>query len=152
MILISHRGNLSGPGTAGYGENHPASIAQVLGDGYACEVDVRYLDGQFWLGHDSPEYRVGAAWLDSNQLYVHCKNIEALLFLKDMKWMHAFYHTDEDVVLLTNSNLLWTYPKQENILTKHSIAVLPEVVGAWMGVDVCAGVCSDFICKYTAEV
>src|SRR5271157_406324 len=156
-LVISHRGNTIGPNSARYGENHPQSIAYACSLGYKCEFDVRYLDGQFWLGHNEPQYQVDVdffddeAYFNSDRYYVHCKNIEALFQLKDKKNIHAFYHTNEDVVLMTNSNLLWSYPRKDVLLTEHSIAVLPEIVKEWQGLDKVMGVCSDYPLEYDVE-
>lgn len=157
MIIISHRGNTIGPNSAKYGENHPQSIAYACSLGYKCEFDVRYIDGQFWLGHDKSQYQVDEDFFDDeasfndDRYYVHCKNIEALFQLKDKKNIHAFYHSSEPLVLLTNSNLLWTSPRKETPLFVHSIAVLPEILSHWQGVSECAGVCTDYSLEYKLD-
>lgn len=156
-LVISHRGNTVGPNSAKYGENHPMSITYACGLGYKCEFDVRYIDGQFWLGHNESQHQVDEDFFDDeaafqdDRFYVHCKNIEALVQLKDKKNIHAFYHTDEDVVLMTNSNLLWSFPCKEVLLTSQSIAVLPEIVKEWWGVSECMGVCTDYPLEYKLD-
>jgi hypothetical protein len=54
MILISHRGNISGPNPER--ENHPDYILEALQAGYEVEIDVWFVDGKFKLGHDGPQY------------------------------------------------------------------------------------------------
>jgi len=50
MILISHRGNVSGPNPKM--ENSPLFIQSALEQGFNVEIDVWYKDKKFYLGHD----------------------------------------------------------------------------------------------------
>ena len=56
MKLISHRGNIKGPNP--YRENTPTYIDCAIGNGYDVEIDVRSIDGELWLGHDEPQYKI----------------------------------------------------------------------------------------------
>ena len=82
MKIISHRGNIRGevPGR----ENAPSYIDCALGNGYDVEIDVRIVDGEFWLGHDEPQYKVTWNWLFKRQdnLWIHCKDAELLKSVK----------------------------------------------------------------------
>ena len=61
MRLISHRGNINGkqPDL----ENEPKYINDALKQGYDVEIDLWFVDGFFWLGHDEPQYEVAFKWL-----------------------------------------------------------------------------------------
>ena len=74
MILISHRGNISGPNLER--ENHPEYIFEALQAGYDVEIDVWFVDGKFMLGHDEPQYEFPFPLLDNNysKIWLHCKN------------------------------------------------------------------------------
>ncbi len=65
MRIISHRGNIRGrvPGR----ENAPSYIDCALGNGYDVEIDVWSIDGEFWLGHDEPQYKVNGNWFFKRQ-------------------------------------------------------------------------------------
>ena len=76
MILISHRGNLNGKDVDN--ENNPLYIDRALGKGYDVEVDVWYVNGKWYLGHDEPTYEIELDYLKDNNLWCHAKNIEAL--------------------------------------------------------------------------
>lgn len=143
MLIISHRGNLSGPNTAYYGENHPSSIRHALWDGYEAEVDVWLIDNKFILGHDKPEFEVDDSFFYNDRLWVHCKNIEALYKLKNNPLINAFFH-DQDDCTLTSQGFIWTYPKNL-LITNKSIAVMPELVPDW-DYSKAFGICTDF-CK-----
>ena len=61
MILISHRGNING--SKPEMENKPEYIQQALDLGYDVEIDVWLIDGNFFLGHDEPQYQVHGTFL-----------------------------------------------------------------------------------------
>ena len=65
MILISHRGNLNGKTDD---ENKPKYIEQALNQGFDVEIDVWYIDNQFWLGHDKPQYKISEGFLEHPNL------------------------------------------------------------------------------------
>ena len=49
MKIISHRGNIKG--VVSSKENRPSYIDSAIGSGYEVEVDIRYINGVFWLFH-----------------------------------------------------------------------------------------------------
>ncbi len=140
MIFISHRGNINGSNPEM--ENNPAYIENALSLGYDVEVDVRFFEDQFWLGHDKPQYPVDYKFLMNEKLWCHAKNIEALFEMKKYS-IHYFWH-EYDNVTLTSKNYVWAYPRVTAI--KGSIAVLPEISNGT--ISGCKGVCSDLIENY----
>jgi hypothetical protein len=144
MILISHRGNIDGKILEK--ENHPNYIDATLGSGYDVEVDVWYIDGKIMLGHDNPQYEVNLRWFTDriNKLWVHCKNMESLIYFRDCGYdINYFWHQTDDVII-TSKGFLWAHPGKQPI--NNSIAVLPELFND--DIKECIGVCSDFIIKY----
>jgi len=142
MKLIAHRGNINGPNKQ---ENHPNYILETIKLGYDCEIDVRYINGQLFLGHDNPEYNIELNFLleNSNYLWIHCKNISALDFLLSYDQLNIFWH-QEDSYTLTSKGFIWSYPKTET--TKKSIVLMPE----WSDYSFSKesyGICSDYILK-----
>ena len=77
MKLIAHRGNLNGPNPEL--ENKPEYILNTISLGYDCEIDIRYIDNEYYLGHDSPDFLIDLDFLldNSNKFWIHCKNFEA---------------------------------------------------------------------------
>jgi hypothetical protein len=140
MILISHRGNING--RIPEQENHPDYIIEALSQGYDVEVDVWYVNGEFYLGHDEPQYKTNKIFLSHNCLWVHCKNVEALDKFK-FDNINYFWH-ENDTVTLTSKRNIWAYPGKQPI--KGSVAVLPELYND--NVEGCYGVCSDYIENY----
>jgi hypothetical protein len=141
MLLISHRGNIDGKKNE-Y-ENRPSYILDALERGYDVEVDVWYIAGAPFLGHDKPEYETGIQFLSLPGLWCHCKNIEALAQLIKNN-VHCFFHKSDDVVL-TSRGYMWVLPGKR--LVKESICVLPEV-GFDGIIEECAGICSDIVGTY----
>jgi hypothetical protein len=142
MILISHRGNLSGPILER--ENSPSYIDEAISASFDVEVDVWYKDKCWYLGHDLPEYKIDIKWLLDREpkLWIHCKNIESLIEVKKY-CLHYFWH-ENDTFTLTSKNYIWAYPRK-NII-KESIVLLPELYNN--DLDNSKGVCSDYIKKY----
>ena len=145
MILISHRGNLNGKFES-Y-ENEPMFIDKAISEGYDVEVDVWYIDGVLFLGHDKPQYGVDFRWFIDrlSKLWVHCKNIESILYFQECGYEINYFWHQEDDITLTSKNFIWTFPGKK--LTSRSIAVLPESVKDWELTE-CLGICSDYIKKY----
>jgi hypothetical protein len=142
MILISHRGNLNGPNEDR--ENSPYYIMEAIDEGYDVEVDLWWVDGKVYLGHDKPQYEVSDEWLGEiiDKLWVHCKNVESLNWIRNTS-LHYFWH-EQDTLTLTSKNHMWVYPGKQPII--GSIAVMPEIHND--NISNCLGVCSDFIKKY----
>ena len=88
MKLISHRGNLEGPNPER--ENHPDYIYEAIQAGYDVEIDVWWVDGKFKLGHDEPQYDFPFELFEnySSKLWIHCKNIDAMVALNDFPSQH----------------------------------------------------------------
>jgi hypothetical protein len=142
MILISHRGNINGKIVER--ENHPSYIDEAINLGYDVEIDMWWIDGKTYLGHDVPQYEVDDEWLTEriNKLWVHCKNIELLNWIRSTT-LHYFWH-EEDTLTLTSKNQIWAYPGKQPIL--GSIAVMPEINKD--NISLCIGICSDYIKNY----
>jgi len=143
MILISHRGNIHG--RIPEKENRQDYIEAAITVGYDVEVDVWMIEGVLMLGHDEPQYGVTQHWLNERceQLWIHCKNVEAMEWFNSISGFNYFWH-QEDTVALTSMNIIWAYPGKQPI--KGSIAVMPEIYND--NLDVCIGVCSDYIERF----
>ena len=144
MKLIAHRGLIAGPDKKL--ENLPEQILASLRAGYDCEIDVRYIDGKWMLGHDTPDYEVPFKFLEQPGLWIHAKNIEALQKLTATT-LQYFWHQNDDYTL-TSHKFIWAYPGKE--LTPQSICVMPEWDNPSLeGVKEynCYGICSDYVGK-----
>lgn len=146
MILIAHRGNINGPNPER--ENTIDYILEALESDYDVEIDVRYIDGQFFLGHDYPQERCPDELLLDQRVWIHAKDIETLyrleMFLNEYELDYPpnlFFHQSDDVTI-TTSGFLWTQPGKH--LTPISIQVMPEYVGEEFS-TVASGICSDYV-------
>lgn len=160
MKIIAHRALLEGPNSIL--ENHPDQIEQAIFSGFSAEIDLRFIDGLWWLGHDKPQYQIEWGFIQyyAADLYLHAKDIFTLyeLIKRDLeKKYHLnseyvnpieyFYHNEDDCAL-TSRGYIWSYPRDTILLTKRSIAVLPELIPNWLNLDKCFGVCTDYSFKY----
>tara|TARA_B100001094_G_C17858225_1_gene636094 strand:+ start:349 stop:765 length:417 start_codon:yes stop_codon:yes gene_type:complete len=137
MILISHRGNLSGPNPEK--ENKPEQIYKVLNLGYQCEVDIWKKDGDFYLGHHEPQYKIDLNLLNNKNLWIHAKNLEALYSLP--KTLRYFWHQTDDYTL-TSDNFIWTFPDKKTC----ERSVIVDKNKNWRSKNYkCLGVCTDWI-------
>ena len=140
MYFISHRGNIDGIIKAN--ENKPDYINQALASGFEVEVDVRFENDKFFLGHDYNQFEIDKKFLLNEKLWCHAKTREALIALQKIK-AHYFWHQNDDYTI-TSKGFIWTYPGKK--LLPQSICVLPENVN-YKTIN-CLGICSDFILKY----
>ena len=138
MKIISHRGNLFGPNPTE--ENKEEYILNAINLGYEVEIDVWFVNGMFYLGHDKPEYKTSIDFISQNGLWVHCKNLEALYELTKTD-LHYFWHQNDDFTL-TSKNIIWTYPNKET--TNNSVIVtLENNLEKFLNLDI-YGVCTDY--------
>ena len=111
MIIISHRGNLNGPNTEL--ENTPSYIDNAINYDFDVEIDIWFIDGNIYLGHDKPQYIIDFRWLRDriNKLWIHCKNLESLTFLKRSGYDFNYFWHQSDKSTMTSKGFLWTYPE-----------------------------------------
>ena len=134
-IIIAHRGLLDGPD---YGlQNRPDQITKALGLGFHVEIDVWYIDGIWFLGHDGPEHSVSWSFLleHSGKLWIHCKNLPAFFkFESDNTHSLNYFWHETDAVVLTSKKNVWTYFGKPDMMHVNSICVMPEVTYEWYAI------------------
>ena len=96
------------------------------------------------MGHDEPQYLIDWYWLGQykDNLWIHCKNIEALYeFAHATSGFNYFWHQEDDFTL-TSSGFIWTYPNK-NVLDN---SIIVDNDPKWKEKNYkCYGVCSDYI-------
>ena len=141
MKIIAHRGLVDGPNKKL--ENEPSSIMIALDMGFDVEIDVNYCNKRWMLGHDAPVHPVDIEFLLQPGLWLHVKNLAAMLALSTYD-VNYFWHQEDDYTL-TSKGYIWTYPGKQ--LTHKSVCVLPE----WQDTKLinlpkhCYGICSDYV-------
>lgn len=150
MILISHRGNLSG--RLFHCENMPLRIENVIAMGYDVEIDLRVENGFIYLGHDKPEYNITFGWLKryQNHLWIHCKNYAAIQLISKAEGFRWFCHQDDTFGIVSDGSIWYS-----DLLSKpHSKCIIPlltrEQVDNYPDLFVLAagGICSDYIQEF----
>jgi len=140
LVLIAHRGNTNGSNSSS--ENEPSHVVGALQRGFDVEIDVRLIQGQWFLGHDFPQYPVKFDFLKKNGLWCHAKNLEALKGMLEED-IHCFWHQNDDYTL-TSRGYIWAYPNKQ--VGKKTICLMPEQTGQNPAGGY--GVCSDFVERY----
>lgn len=143
MILISHRGNIDGKNLDF--ENKPEYITRALYKNFQVEIDLWCQGEYIFLGHDFPQYKIDISFLRQQNLWIHCKNIEALIYCKENSIKNNFFWHQNDDITLTSNHFFWTFPGK--ILCRYSIAVMPELK-EFKNIETAYGICSDKIMDY----
>lgn len=153
MKFIAHRGNLEGQNSST--ENLPSQIEKCIQLGFDCEIDVRSHQGHLYLGHDKFQFKIDINWLidKSEALWVHCKDSEALTYLKKFGTKLNYFWHENDKHAITSKGVFWNYPGGP--ITNDSIAVLPEtwwVPANHRPLSEAFGICTDFPNRFREEL
>lgn len=149
ILLIAHRGNLNGSRPE---ENSPASIDAAIAAGYHVEIDLRVINGLFYLGHDRPDYKIDFPWLlsRSDKLWIHCKNYESIKLMSETQMFRWFCHQNDTFGIVSDGSI-W-YSDLSSL--PHSKCIIPllsrEQVDAYPKefLAACGGICSDYIQEF----
>ena len=139
---ILHRGLMNGPDPEK--ENKEELLWERIREGWDIEVDAWLVDGMIWLGHDKPTDLVqDKHLLDSNKVWIHCKNIPMLQYMTEKKPGAYYFSHDKDDAVITSNGYIWCYPGFQAGL--RSIVVMPErVPNVKFDVEMLGGICSDY--------
>jgi hypothetical protein len=109
--IIAHRGLLTGPDTVL--ENTLEQLRKNFQNQIISEVDIWYQEDTFYLGHDSPTYKISLDWILQNKKYIliHAKNVEAFAIFQKLQSrdgidLHYFFHTSENVVFTSRGYII----------------------------------------------
>lgn len=147
--FISHRGNIDGVNEER--ENTILYMLEALEQDYDVEVDIRYIDGRFFLGHDESKDRFYNEHFSFNKkIWFHAKDIKTLNKLLSFRNLsHIFFH-QEDEATITSSGYIWTYIGKP--VFSNSIVCLPErSFYTTCQIMNCVGICSDIILNYRSD-
>ena len=142
--LISHRGNIDG--AEKNIENTTFAIEKAINNGFDCEVDLWINEKSIYLGHDKPQYKIELSFLNEfkDKLWIHCKNFEALDYMKKIDRPFNYFWHQNDKFTLTSKGYIWTFPG--NKYSSNSVIVnLDE--NLVLESD-CYGICSDYVSQY----
>jgi hypothetical protein len=144
VIFIAHRGNTCGRSEKN--ENAPRYILQALNNGFYVEIDLWAIENKLFLGHDEPVYEIETSFLDKSELFVHCKNEEALEYLHNNHLKCEYFWHDSDKYTITSKGNIWTY--MGSYCPQNSIALMPELFDSNIDYKHCYGICSDKVDYY----
>lgn len=145
MLIISHRGNVSGPNPSR--ENSPSFIDEAISNNFIVEVDLWIGTDTVKLGHDFADYDISLGWLMDRRenIIIHAKNLSAVQYLyrKDLHW---FYHNNEPVVL-TSKGWMWCYPG--NYLAD---GITVQFGKPDLNIPKIHGICTDYPLEFRSKV
>jgi SAM-dependent methyltransferase len=129
MKIISHRGNLTGSNPIR--ENSIDYIEEAILEGFNVEIDLRVVDGEFYLGHDDPQYFVTMDWLCkyNGVLWIHCKNREALERMSTSMVKFNYFWHEIDRYAFTSKGFGLVLVGQ--IPYNNSVIVMPESISLY---------------------
>lgn len=144
MKLISHRGNYDGVNPER--ENKPSYIDTAISMGYEVEVDIRYIDGKFYLGHDTPDTLITVTWIEKrkNNIWFHCKNLESAKELSKIENVKFFCHSNDNYVL-TSTKHIWVHDLNLPIDDTCIIPLLGEQSIKNFKHKVVYAICTDYL-------
>ena len=143
-LLISHRGNLNGQDLST--ENSPKQIDLALKKGFDVELDLWFHENDYWIGHDSPQYKIDLSFLLDRKefLFVHLKSPLDYFDTNEIVTLNWFIHTTEPYVY-SNLGTKWYYPSKD--IFNDGVNVMPEITIGKDSLKKLTGVsvCSDYI-------
>jgi len=145
MKLISHRGNIIGPIPTR--ENSPSYIDTAISAGYEVEVDINYVNGKFYLGHDTPDYEISEKWITirKDKLWFHCKNLEAGTKLCGFNENYKFFCHTSDSFVLTSNSYIWVHDLEMKLDNRCIIPLLSDKdIEKYKG-GIVHAICTDYI-------
>ena len=149
--IISHRGNIDGP--IPNKENRPSYIDCALSSGYNVEVDIRCIDGKYWLGHDTPDYQVNLEWINKRKdnIWFHCKDLESSSKFTSLDAI-CFCHTSDPYVLVNNS-YIWVHDLTMKLDENCIIPLINQFDIINFNNKFVYGICTDYVtfCKYNLK-
>lgn len=142
MKIISHRAYVDGEDSNV--ENHPKAIQKLLDLDLHVEIDVWYISGRYFLGHDDPKYQIHELFLKQEGLWCHAKNKDALEQMLTSE-IHCFWHQVDDYTI-TSRGYIWAYPSKETS-GENTVLLFPERFSniMWQKYDF---VCTDYPLRY----
>lgn len=148
MKLISHRGNYSG--VYPERENKPSYIDTTLSMDYDVEVDMRFIDGKFYLGHDTPDTEVSVEWIlrRKDKLWIHCKDLYSSQKFFEMNCGVKYFCHSSDSFVLTSTNHIWVHDLSLKLDNSCIIPLLDEEsIKNYKNESEVYAICTDFINK-----
>jgi hypothetical protein len=141
MMLLAHRGNLTGPSIH---ENEPDYLANAIDSGFLVEADIWGASQTLFLGHDGPQYLMPEEYIKryGQGTIFHCKNLDALDFMRRSN-QHFFWHQEDDYAF-TSFGYIWAFPGKPVKNTIHYIIVNKNAIELPVDMQDVAGICTDY--------
>ena len=149
-MFIAHRCNLNGETVE---ENTLVKMLECINLGFSVEIDVRYIDGKYYLGHDLPQEEISLDLMLSlsSYLFIHCKNIEALYMLNAHSQLNVFGHSQDEFVITSGGNVFCSV----GVVQEGAMCVMPELSLNPIAIEDmknCSHILTDQVYRYKNEI
>ena len=149
-MIISHRCNTNGPSEK---ENTIKELLKCVYSGFLVEIDVWIIDKKIFMGHDNPVEEIDINFLlkYSDKLFIHCKNIESLCYLKQFKKLCVFGHSNDEFVLTSHLDVFC----RVGVIKRDCICVMPELSNEKFSkgeLKSCKHILTDYPNRYKNEI
>ena len=147
--IISHRGHRVGF-QKGYElfANLPEYIDVAIGMDDLVEVDIRYKNNDFYLGHDEPTHKITFDWIRDRKkhLLLHCKDLQSAYRLCNLnEKLNYFTHQNDDFALISNG-LIWVHNLNLKLNAKCIIPLINKIdIERFELRDNIWGICTDYV-------
>ncbi len=108
MKIISHRGNIDGPGS----DCERDRVEMAIDAGFYVELDVRRAFNELMIGHDKLLYKLPVDWIRkplADRFWFHAKDVATFNELGALG-LRVFMHTDEPFAVVFPERLKWIHP------------------------------------------
>jgi len=149
-MIIAHRCNTDGPSEE---ENTINELLKCISSGFLVEIDVWMVGAKVFMGHDHPSEEIDINFLlrYSDKLFIHCKNIEALCYLKQYECLCVFGHSSDEFVLTSHLDVFC----RVGVIKNGCICVMPELSNRKFSKDElksCKHILTDYPNRYKDEI
>jgi hypothetical protein len=150
MILISHRGNISGKNKKR--ENTIEYIQEAIDNKFLVEIDIISSNNKYFFGHCKKSIKenldINFLLKNSKNLLIHCKDLESILLLQNFN-LNYFYHNNDNYAISSKKWIISHSKNFANQLIENTIFMLPEKFNKDINIfRKCFGICSDVISFY----
>ena len=143
--FIAHRGNIAGPSS----QENTVDLAQQVLARVGVELDVWFIEGAFFLGHDTPVEPVDKFFLFDTDVLVHAKNLECLIELAPHPQVEVFFQESDEISLTSRGRRVFhsRVAQRQLLRADHDdILVIPDLAyrQAELGMDFKGTLVSDY--------
>jgi YrbI family 3-deoxy-D-manno-octulosonate 8-phosphate phosphatase len=107
-------------------ENNPEYILKAA-ENFSVEIDVWYVDGKYFLGHDKPQHEIEKYFLFNEKFLIHAKTMLTFFELSKYGTVEVFFQADDDLAFTTKKRIV--------IHGRHNVVEGDEFGSIWIDLE-----------------